>query len=130
MHQLTKLIGSIQLLLIQKTKPKTIWYRFLEGQNYSFKDKYLLTATLRADGSSRFHKDNRWGLYPSTALGWRIIEEPFMKDLNTVSNLKLRLGYGITGQQEFNNGGLSIYGYISVKRFPDPIQTCAISIIL
>jgi iron complex outermembrane receptor protein len=75
--------------------------------NYSLMDKYLLTASIRRDGSSRFSKDNRWGMFPSVALAWRISEEGFLKDVKELSNLKLRLGYGVTGQQEIRN-----YGYI------------------
>ena len=67
-------------------------------------NRYLITATLRNDGTSRFSKDNRWGLFPSVALGWKIKEEGFMKDVDAVSDLKLRLGYGITGQQDISQG--------------------------
>jgi TonB-dependent starch-binding outer membrane protein SusC len=66
-------------------------------------DKYLITGTLRRDGSSRFNPDQRWGLFPSVALGWRISEESFLKSVEALSYLKLRLGYGITGQQDVNN---------------------------
>jgi len=72
--------------------------------NYSFKDRYLLTFTLRDDGTSRFSPDNRWGLFPSLAFAWRINEEPWLKDSKVLSQLKLRLGYGITGQQNINHG--------------------------
>jgi iron complex outermembrane receptor protein len=104
--------------VMENSKDETENYlvSFFGRANYSYKDKYLLTATLRNDGSSRFHEDNRWGLYPSTALGWRIIEEPFMEDLKTVSNLKLRLGYGITGQQELDKGD---YPYMGIYRLSD-----------
>lgn len=68
--------------------------------NYSLMDRYLLTATVRYDGSSRFSEDNRWGTFPALALAWRVNEEDFLKSSSTVSNLKLRLGYGITGQQD------------------------------
>ena len=71
--------------------------------NYSFDDRYLLTATLRSDASSRFSKDNRWGLFPSVALAWRAIQEDFLQDQNVLSDLKLRLGYGVTGQQDILN---------------------------
>ena len=67
--------------------------------NYVFNDRYLLTATLRRDGSSRFAEDNRWGLFPSVALAWRINEEDFLINSDVVSQLKLRVGYGVTGQQ-------------------------------
>lgn len=68
--------------------------------NYTLMNKYLLTATVRRDGSSRFHPDNRWGTFPSFALAWKIKEESFLKNVNTISELKLRLGYGQTGQQD------------------------------
>jgi iron complex outermembrane receptor protein len=82
--------------------------------NYTFANRYLLTATLRNDGSSRFNKDNRWGLFPSVALAWRITEESFMKNQSLLSDLKLRLGYGITGQQDIGQGDypyMAIYSY-------------------
>lgn len=68
--------------------------------NYTLMNKYLLTATVRRDGSSRFHPDNRWGIFPSFALAWKIKEESFLKNVGAVSELKLRLGYGQTGQQD------------------------------
>jgi len=67
--------------------------------NYTFHEKYLLTATFRADGSSRFSPENRWGYFPSVAFAWRINQEDFLKNSATVSDLKLRLGYGLTGQE-------------------------------
>lgn len=71
--------------------------------NYSYDDRYLITATLRSDASSRFASDNRWGIFPSVALAWRIIQEDFMKEQDVMSDLKLRLGYGVTGQQDILN---------------------------
>ncbi len=68
--------------------------------NYSWKSRYLLTATARWDGSSKFAKDNRWGFFPSAALAWRITEEPFMQKVDWVSNLKFRLSYGVTGNNK------------------------------
>lgn len=68
--------------------------------NYSFKDTYLLTFTLRDDGTSRFSKDNRWGLFPAVALGWKINNMPFMEGVSdNMNEFKLRLGWGVTGQQ-------------------------------
>ena len=72
--------------------------------NYSLKDRYLLTFTLRDDGTSRFSPDTRWGLFPSAAFAWQIMNEPWMQGSSLFSQLKLRLGYGITGQQEINQG--------------------------
>ena len=71
--------------------------------NYSFDSRYLFTFSLRADGSSKFSKDNRWGYFPSAAFAWNIKEESFLEDVNAVSALKLRLSYGQTGQQEIGN---------------------------
>lgn len=70
-------------------------------------NQVMLTATIRGDGSSRFSRDHRWGVFPSVALGWKI-KETFLKDVNEVDDLKLRLGYGITGQQE----GIGDYSYM------------------
>lgn len=88
-----------------RRKPKENYLVSFFGRlNYNLMDRYLLTATLRRDGSSRFSKNNRWGLFPSTALAWTISNEPFMKGAqNVLSNLKLRLGYGVTGQQEIGD---------------------------
>lgn len=85
-------------------KTESYLISFFGRVNYSFLNRYLVTATLRNDGTSRFSKDNRWGLFPSVALGWKIKEEGFMKDVEAVSDLKLRLGYGITGQQDISQG--------------------------
>lgn len=86
---------------------------FFGRLNYNFMDRYLLTATLRRDGSSRFSANNRWGLFPSAALAWTISNEPFMKATeNVLSKLKLRLGYGVTGQQEIGD-----YQYITSYSF-------------
>jgi len=71
--------------------------------NYNYANKYLLTATVREDGSSRFGANNRWATFPSAALAWKINEEGFMKDMATVNELKLRVGYGVTGNQEIGN---------------------------
>ena len=84
--------------------------------NYSFADRYLLTATLRADGTSRFSPDNRWGYFPSIGIGWRVHEESFMKDVKWIDNLKLRVSYGETGQQEIGNN----YGYMPVYNISNP----------
>ena len=67
--------------------------------NYSLLDRYLLTVNFRADGSSRFADGHRWGFFPSVAAGWRIKDEKFLKDVDAISELKLRLSWGQTGQQ-------------------------------
>jgi iron complex outermembrane receptor protein len=68
--------------------------------NYNYKDKYLVTGTMRADGSSKFGANNKYGIFPSFSLGWRISEEDFLKNSSAISNLKLRGGWGKTGNQE------------------------------
>ncbi|MDL2221576.1 TonB-dependent receptor [Parabacteroides sp. OttesenSCG-928-N08] len=85
-------------------KTESFLVSFFGRINYSILNRYLITATLRNDGTSRFSSDNRWGLFPSVALGWKINEEAFLKDVDVLSDLKLRLGYGITGQQNLNQG--------------------------
>lgn len=72
---------------------------FFGRVNFTLMDRYLLTVTVRDDGSSRFAEGNRWGLFPSAALAWRIKEETFLKSVKAVTDLKLRLGWGQTGQQ-------------------------------
>lgn len=78
---------------------------------YSFNNKYTATATVRRDGSSRFGSNNRWGIFPSGSLAWRISEEAFMKELSFIDDLKLRVSYGITGNQEIPNyRTMALYG--------------------
>ena len=67
--------------------------------NYNLLERYLLTVTFRADGSSRFAKGNKWGYFPAAAFAWRINKEPFLKNVNWINDFKLRLGWGMTGQQ-------------------------------
>ncbi len=81
------------------TQPDVVLIGFFGRTNISFMDKYLLTLSYRRDGTSRFSADNRWGNFPAAAMAWKISEENFLKNSNTISNLKLRLGWGITGQQ-------------------------------
>jgi TonB-dependent starch-binding outer membrane protein SusC len=76
---------------------------YLGRINYTLNDKYLLTVSARADGSSRFGENNKFGFFPSMALGWRIIDETFMKSQNIFSELKFRGSYGLTGNQEIGN---------------------------
>jgi iron complex outermembrane receptor protein len=95
-----------------KTTPyKNEYYlvSFFGRMNYALLDKYLLTATLRDDGSSRFSEKNRWGLFPAFALAWKLTEEPFIGKSETLNELKLRLSWGKTGQQDI---GANYYPYI------------------
>ena len=72
--------------------------------NYTMKDKYLATFTMRADGSSKFGKNNKWGVFPSLALAWRLSDENFLKESKTISNLKLRLSFGTSGNNRIPSG--------------------------
>lgn len=84
--------------------------------NYDYKDKYMLTATFRREGSSRFGKNNLWGDFPSVSVGWRLSQESFMSDISWLNDLKLRGSYGVTGNNsigEYNNAAsLAAAGYI------------------
>jgi iron complex outermembrane receptor protein len=96
--------GICQELTLATNKPGGSAYinelqSFYTRLNYQYQDKYLVTATVRADGSSKFGSNNRYGIFPSFSLGWRISEEPFLKN-SSISNLKLRGGWGQTGNQE------------------------------
>ncbi len=77
---------------------------------YTFNNKYILAASLRTDGSSRFSKDTRWGTFPSVAFTWRINQEAFLASSKTLSDLKLRVSYGVTGNQD----GIANYSYLSI----------------
>ncbi|MBZ4189890.1 SusC/RagA family TonB-linked outer membrane protein [Niabella beijingensis] len=83
---------------------------FFGRVNYGYKDKYLLTASLRADGSSKFGANNRWGIFPSAAFAWRIINEEFIRNIPVFSDLKLRVSYGQSGNNRISNyAALGIY---------------------
>jgi len=86
-------------------KPSHSIISFYGRLNYTLNDKYLLTVSIRDDASSRFSDKHRWGLFPSMALAWKIKNESFLKDVKVISDMKLRAGYGVTGQQD----GLSNY---------------------
>ncbi|MBF1067651.1 MAG: TonB-dependent receptor [Porphyromonadaceae bacterium] len=88
--------------------PQNTLVSFYGRLNYSLMDRYLFTATVRADGSSRFSPDNRWGIFPALAFAWRMNQENFLKHVTWLDDLKLRLGYGVTGQQD----GIGNYTYL------------------
>ncbi len=90
-------------------KPQNRLISFYGRMNFTVKDRYLFTASIRRDGSSRFSNDNRWGIFPSGAFAWKIKEEDFLKDNKVINDLKLRIGYGVTGQQD----GIGNYDFIS-----------------
>lgn len=86
--------------LVASSKTKWSLASYLGRINYILSDKYLFTFNVRADGSSKFGADNRWGIFPSGAFAWRVIEEDFMDNINLLSDLKARVSYGQTGNQE------------------------------
>ncbi len=92
-----------QVFADTESKQELYLLSFFGRLQYNMMDRYLLTFTLRNDGSSRFAEGNQWGLFPSAAFAWKINEESFMQDVDVVSDLKLRLGWGITGQQDISN---------------------------
>jgi len=95
-------------------KSENFLVSFFGRANYSYAGKYLFTATVRADGSSRFASENQWGYFPAFAAGWRISEEGFLKNSESITNLKLKLGYGITGQQDITGVSNQYYPFMAV----------------
>ena len=106
----TKSAAGTNLSTVKASDYRHVMLSYYGRINYSFDGKYLLTATVRRDASSRFSKDTRWGTFPSVALGWTLTEEPWLKNQKVLSNLKLRASYGVTGQQE----GIGNYNYLPV----------------
>ena len=106
---------------------------FFTRANYDFHDKYLFTASLRADGSSKFGKNNKWGYFPAVSAAWRMAEEEFIKKLNIFSDLKFRIGYGLAGNNRIGSynslalltsvltavGESHVPGYVA-KQIPNP----------
>jgi len=135
----TNLLQSGNSLTNQVNTSKSVYKleSVIGRANYSFADKYLFTATIRRDGTSRFSDANKYALFPSLAVGWRLTEEPFMKKIPTVSNLKLKVGYGQMGNEGIGNfetistfvaGGNTVLGGAELSgaqpaRIPNPDLT-------
>lgn len=109
----TKSAAGTNLSTVKASDYRHVMLSYYGRINYSFDGKYLLTATVRRDASSRFSKDTRWDTFPSVALGWTLTEEPWLKNQKVLSNLKLRASYGVTGQQE----GIGNYNYLPVYTY-------------
>ena len=109
----TKSAAGTTLSTVKASDYRHVMLSYYGRINYSFDGKYLLTATVRRDASSRFSKNTRWGTFPSVALGWTLTEEPWLKNQKVLSNLKLRASYGVTGQQE----GIGNYNYLPVYTY-------------
>lgn len=103
------LSGLDEGVVFDKESTSSRWglMSFTGRANYNLFQKYLFTATFRADGSSKFPTDSKWGYFPSGAFAWRLSDEPFMKDITLISNAKLRTSYGLTG-----NNRVSDFGYL------------------
>ncbi|MEG2819982.1 MAG: SusC/RagA family TonB-linked outer membrane protein, partial [Muribaculaceae bacterium] len=128
--------GSNKLISGESNITKNEIQSFFGRVNYNLMGKYLLTVNLRSDGSTKFGANNKYGFFPSAALAWRMIDEKFISDLNVFSNLKLRLSWGITGNQEIPNkisqiklgttsgsildGGTDVTPGITLTRTPNP----------
>ena len=120
---------------IDRSVSESILVSYLARAQYSYKDRYIVNAAVRYDGSSRFGANNKWAMFPSIATAWRISEEPFLKDSETISNLKLRLSWGSVGNQngignyttlgtttsyEAEFGDNYIIGYLPGNTIPNP----------
>ena len=103
-------VAGIEQKSIAASDQRHVLLSYYGRLNLTYDTRYMLTATIRRDGTSRFNKDNRWGTFPSLALAWRISEESFLENWETLSNLKLRGSYGVTGQQD----GIGNYNYLPV----------------
>ncbi|WAC42460.1 SusC/RagA family TonB-linked outer membrane protein [Pedobacter sp. SL55] len=114
--------GEVIMLVVTNRYQSTL-ISFLGRANYSFDDRYLLTLSYRQDGSSKFGKNNKWAGFPSAAAAWKISNEDFMKNIKTISDLKLRFSYGKTGNQGIGSyaslAKLSVYNYV----FGGAVQT-------
>jgi len=135
----TNLLQSGNTLTYQVNTAKTVYklQSYIGRANYSFREKYLLTATIRRDGTSRFSDENKYAIFPSLAAGWRLSEEPFMKKIPQISNLKLKFGYGRMGNEGIGNfetistfvaGGNTVLGGTILSgaqpaRIPNPALT-------
>ncbi len=90
-------------------QPENVLLSYLGRVNFTYNNNYIITASVRRDGSSKFNPNNRYGVFPSAALAWKAKNETFLKNVDVVSDLKFRVGYGVTGQQD----GIGNYDYIS-----------------
>jgi TonB-dependent starch-binding outer membrane protein SusC len=123
----TNLLGYNDLISGQNLRPSDVWsganmfrlISFFGRANYIINDRYILMASLRRDGSSKFGKNHKWGTFPSVSVAWRMKEESFMKNMNFLSDLKLRAGYGVSGNQDNLDPYQSIYLYGSSGQYYD-----------
>jgi len=95
--------GTSNTFSLGSFKQKSRLISFFGRLNYDYQGRYIVSASLRRDGSSRFGADQKWGIFPAVTLGWRLSDEGFMQGIETINDLKLRVGWGITGSQEIGN---------------------------
>lgn len=113
-------------LMVSYADPISELQSYFGRANFSISDKYIITATLRADGSSKFGSNNQYGVFPSIGAAWNLKNEEFLKDNSTFDELKLRVGWGITGNQEFPAGAaqgrysLGPNGDVRLENAPNP----------
>lgn len=100
---------------VSSGKSENLLVSFFGRGNYSLDDKYLFTFTVRADGSSRFGEENKWGVFPSGSFAWRVVDEDFMQNQTLFSDLKFRMGYGRTGNERIGN--YASYGLVSNAKY-------------
>lgn len=108
--------GGSVIATAENTKAEKSNVSYLSRLNYAYDDKYLLTANFRADASSVFGPDNRWGYFPSFSLGWRLSHESFMEDIESLNDLKLRVGWGIVGNDQIRN--YAYFGTVGSNNYP------------
>src|SRR5690606_39219106 len=101
-------------------------FSYFARAQYDFRNKYYLTATVRRDGSSRFGEGNKYGTFPSASAAWRISEENFLQDSQSINDLKLRLGYGVTGNQEIGNYAFASSYNTNLYNFNGNLVTAAV----
>ncbi|QJW92347.1 SusC/RagA family TonB-linked outer membrane protein [Spirosoma taeanense] len=102
-NDVVRTLSAGQIVSGTNTEYENSLISYLSRVNYSYEDKYLLTASIRADGSSRFGANNKWGTFPSVSVGWRVNSESFMSDVRSVSDLKLRASWGLVGNNRIGN---------------------------
>ena len=95
--------GDVETFEITSFKQKSRLISFFGRVNYDYRGRYIVSASIRRDGSSRFGEDEKWGFFPAVTLGWRLSDESFLQNVDAINDLKRRIGWGVTGSQEIGN---------------------------
>ena len=95
--------GDVETFEITSFKQKSRLISFFGRVNYDYRGRYIVSASIRRDGSSRFGEDEKWGFFPAVTLGWRLSDESFLQNVDAINDLKRRIGWGVTGSQESGN---------------------------